>query len=228
MCRTIITNAFTHTYSVDQTRIVFSKLESLPLPTPSPVAVSDGGVGPQQPSVPIGETVTLQKVKEVPQQTSTNQIQTPPKTEAGAEILPSESWVIVKSENDSQADKSEEKEEQQQQGPVNEESATDKPAVVDSESQSSKVRQAWSGGSRDEATTAGVSQPPATSSRDDDGREGIVNVEDIEEQKEEQEEEDVGARGGSVAKFIFSLKDDSSGDKYSTPTAATPQVRNGS
>ena len=158
----------------------------------------------------------------MPQQT---QILTPPKTEAVAEILPSESWVIVKSENDSQADKSESKEEEQQQGPVNVESATDKPAVVDSESQSSKVRQAWSGGSRDEATTAGVSQPPATSSRDDDGREGIVKVEDIEEQKEEQEEEDVGARDGSVGNFIFSLKDES---KFSTPTAATPQVRNGS
>lgn len=210
--------------SVGETRIVFSKLEG-PLPSPAPITISDDK--PElQPSAAVGETVTLRKVENTPK--PVDQDKSPPKKPT-AEVQPSDSWVIVKSESERYQPSAVEARERAPSGresfPVDQ-----PPPIGDAVSQASDAQEAWSESSRKESSTLVAQAPSSTPSRGGGGGGGngsevvreSIEVEDI----EEREEEDKPSR--CAGNLIFSFDDEEGGEKFSTPSAATPQVSSNS
>ena len=206
---------------VGETRIVFSKLEG-PLPTPVPVTISESEAEPQT-VASIGETVTLKKAEEndLPQKLD----KTSPKKEPSAEVLPSESWVIVKPP---EVDQSVTKEKLADKT----EGILDQPATSNSELPSSdqEVKQVWNGSSGEQGSTSVAQQPPAapsSSSVSDGGAGKDIEVEDIEER--EVKEDGIG-EAVSNAVFTFGEEEEEEEEepeeRFSTPSAATPQVSN--
>ena len=206
--------------SVGETRVVFSKLGG---PLPTPVPITDSKPEPQS-LAPVGETITLKKAENsAVAQTLVDKDKSPPKKEPSAEVLPSESWVIVKPEVDTQDDQSEPKEKLS----TDKDNIPDQPATSNVEPETSDVKQAWNGSSS-EQDSASVAQPPpgAAPSSSGGGTSGGVGkdieVEDIEEG--EVKEEGVSDAISNAVFTFGELEEEEPEEKFSTPSAATPQV----
>lgn len=208
-------------FPAGETRIVFSKLEG-PLPSPIPITVTDNKPE-QKPFAPVGETITLQKAKGAQRtcKVVVDKDETLPK-KASVEVPPSESWVIVKSETDTQTDRSTTTK-AGEGAPSDREHLHYPHPSCDTTSQASDAKQAWSGSGREQSSTSPAQAPPVTlSGSGDGGGEDVIEgieVQDIEE-KEDKEDRVVG--GGS--NLVFSFGNEEGGEKFFTPSAATPQV----
>ena len=204
-----------HLSSVGETRIVFSKLEPIPIPT----NVIDNKVE-QQPPVPVGETITLKKAEDLGHHKPDNQDQASPMKEPVDEIQPSESWVIVKSEVEAQTGKST-IDEPREKVSTDRESLPDQPQPTsDTASQASDVKQAWNGSSREQDSSTVTQPAPTTPSGGGDVGRDNIEVEDI----EEEEGKDNGAGDDDASNSTFTIGDEESEEKFSTPSAVTPQV----
>lgn len=208
--------------SVGETRIVFSKLEG-PLPTPLPITIEESAEAEPQTAASIGETITLKKAED--NDLSVDKDKSSPKKEPSAEVLPSESWVIVKPQEVDQSVT--DKPNKNLAGKT--EGIPDQPATSNTEPPASDQevnKQAWSG-SGDERGSASVAQPPPiapSSSSVSGGGAGPkdIEVEDIEE-REVKENGVVEAVSNAV--FTFGEEEEEEPEeKFSTPSAATPQV----
>ena len=193
------------------------------MPSPTPIAFSDNKPE-QKPFAPVGETITLQKVKGTQRTSKTlvDQNETPTK-EPSIELPPSESWVIVKSEMDTPAD-----------CPTIVKASEGVPSdreqysSGDTPSQAPGAKQVWSGSGREQRSTrTSPTQAPPTALSGGSvlggGSEVIIQnieIEDIEEK--ESQEKDTVVDGAS--NLVFSVDDEEGGEKFSTPSAPTPQV----
>ena len=212
-----------HTHTAGETRIVFSKLEA-PQHTPELIQVGDVKSTPQ-PSVAVGETVTLKKAEpSTSDKQATQDSKTSPAKEPSSGVEPSDSWVMVKSETDTQANRTTSVETTDRM-PSDKEKLSDQPPPADGAGKASD-KQAWNRSSNTgrEASSARVTQPRPTAPSGDgsvEGRREGIEVEDIEEKEEEKGE----GVGGGEGNLIFSFGDEPSAEKFSTPSASTPQVR---
>ena len=212
---------------VGGTRIVFSKLEG-PLPTPVPVTISESEAEPQA-AAPVGETITIQKAedKKLPHK-SMDEDSTSPKKESSAELLPSESWVVVTPPKGGQSTTSV-TDEPNGKSANKKEDIPYQPAIGDTASDHD-VKQAWSGSSDNQGSAMSATQPPPAAPPSNSSS-GLVHggsgkgieVEDIEESEVK---EDHGVdEAVSNAVFTFGEKEEEEPEeKFSTPSAATPQV----
>ncbi len=188
------------------------------------ITISESEPEPQA-AAPVGETITLQKAEDndLPQK-SVDRGSTSPKKEPSAELPPSESWVVVSPPKVDQSTTEKPKEK-----PANErEDTPHQPATGDAASDQD-VKQAWSGSSDNQGSAASVAQrpptaPPSSSSSGlvhGGGGRGI-EVEDIEESEVNEDGVDEAVRD---AVFTFGEEEEEEPEeKFSTPSAATPQV----
>ena len=187
-----------------------------------PVTISDSGPEPQS-AAQIGKTITLKKAEDnsLPQKLEKTSPKKEPSTD---EVLPSESWVIVKPPEIDQptTDKPNEK---------LTEGIPDQPATASKAEHpisDQEVKQAWKGSSGEQGSAA-VGQPPpaappSSSSVSGGGARKDIEVEDIEESEMK---EDGVVEAVSNAVFNFGEeeeKEEEPEEKFSTPSAATPQV----
>jgi hypothetical protein len=181
-----------------------------------PITISESEPEPQA-DAPVGETITLQKAEDndLPQK-SVDRDSTSPKKEPSAELPPSESWVVVSPPKVDQSTTEEPKER---------EDIPHQPATGDAASDHD-VKQAWSGSS---GSAASVAQPPPAAPPSSSSS-GLVHggggrgieVEDIEESEVKEDGVDEAVRD---AVFTFGEEEeDEPEEKFSTPSAATPQV----
>ena len=185
-----------------------------------PITISDSEPEPQT-AAQIGETITLKKAEDntLPQKLD----KTSPKKEPSTEVLPSESWVIVKPPEVDQPTTDEPKEKLTEGIP-------DQPATSKAEPPTSdqEVKQTWKGSSGEQDSAAIARPPPAVPpSRSSVGGGGTgkdIEVEDIEESEVKE-----GGVGEAVSNAVFNFgeeeeKEEEPEEKFSTPSAATPQV----
>lgn len=203
---------------------MFSKLEG-PLPTPVPVTISESEAEPQA-AAPVGETITIQKAGDnsVPRK-SMDEDSTSPKKEASAELLPSESWVVVTPPKVDQSTISV-TDEPKDKAANKREDIPYQPAIGDTASDHD-VKQAWSGSSDNQSSATSVTQPPPAAPPSNSSS-GLVHggsgkgieVEDIEESEVKEDGVDEVVSNATFGEE----KEEEPEEKFSTPSAATPQV----
>lgn len=190
------------------------------MPSPTPIPIRDDKPE-QKPFAPVGETITLQKAEGIQctSKTLVGQDETLPK-EPSVELQPSESWVIVKSEMDTPVDhptmvKASEG------VPSDREDRPFQHLSGDTTSQAPDAKQAWSGSGRQQSNASPAQAPPNTPSGGSGGEVILENIE-VEDIEEKEDKKDRVVDGAS--NLVFSFGDEEGEEKFSTPSAATPQV----
>ena len=194
-----------------------------------PVTISESEAEPQA-TAPVGETITLKKAGDNGQpQKSMDKDNTSLKKDPSAELPPSESWVVV---TPPRVDQSTIDAPKEKLTTMREDQPTT--SSVEPLASGHNVKQAWSGSSDGQGSAASVAQPPPAVPPSNSSNCSSVNlsrggtgkgikVEDVEES--EVKEEGIGeAVSNAVFNFGEEEEEEEPEEKYSTPSAATPQV----
>lgn len=143
------------------------------------------------------------------------------------ELPPSESWVIVKSETDTPAD--DPAVVKASEGvPSHREDRPFQHTSVDTTSQAPAAKQAWSGSGREQSSTSPTRASPVTlsggSGLSSGGGDGEVITESIKVEDVEEKEDKTDRVVDGVSHLVLSVGNEEEEDKFSTPSAASPQV----